>query len=371
MVRHKKDGLAAARGRKRGGNSGPRSRPPPRPSLREPDNGSSSHSSSPSFHAACWDLEHCDAKRCSGKRLQRFGQIRLLKTGQRFLGVVVSPNAKALVSPADRALLEQHGAAVVECSWARVGEVPWAKIGGPCERLLPYLVAANAVNYGRPWRLNCAEALAATFFICGHEEWATEVLKHFSYGASFLEINGDLLRRYAKCADAEEVKRAEERWLEKIEREYSEARLEGGGGADAWRGGNMNGRPVLDSDDEGYDTEDGGESEEEDEDENEEADPLELPEEEDDEEEMADLRRRVLASKPFANSTMDKGEKKKPTVIERPGKPGMSDGESASEAEEEDNSAFDNIIDATPATDRTGIRAKERLKGRSETSKVF
>jgi pre-rRNA-processing protein TSR3 len=96
------------------------------------------------------------------------------------------PNAKTTISPADRELLEQYGSAVVECSWARVKEVPFSKIGGKCERLckfvnlgrdqvqnivsssaVPYLVAANSVNYGKPWRLNCAEALAASFYICG------------------------------------------------------------------------------------------------------------------------------------------------------------------------------------------------------------
>ena len=82
------------------------------------------------------------------------------------------------MSPADKEILESYGAAVVECSWARIEEVPMSRIGGRCERLrnhyssnklkeVPYLVATNPVNYGKPWRLNCVEALAAAFSICG------------------------------------------------------------------------------------------------------------------------------------------------------------------------------------------------------------
>ena len=64
-----------------------------------------------------------------------FGMMRELSVGQKFAGVVISPNAKQLISPMDRELMEQYGAAVVECSWVRIKEVPWAKIGGKCERL--------------------------------------------------------------------------------------------------------------------------------------------------------------------------------------------------------------------------------------------
>ena len=151
-MRHKKD--AGSKNRKN-----PRGRPLPR-NNDHGDHEDPSTSSKPSFKAACWDLEHCDPKRCSGKRLMHFGLMRELSVGQKFSGVVISsvfssrglqlsvfssrilltrfynrPNAKRLVSSADKDLLEQYGAAVVECSWARTSEVPWSKIGGKCERL--------------------------------------------------------------------------------------------------------------------------------------------------------------------------------------------------------------------------------------------
>ena len=317
-----------------------------------------------------------------------FGLMRELAVGQKFAGVVVSPNAKTVLSAADRDLLEQYGAAVVECSWVRIKEVPWGKIGGKCERLLPYLVAANSVNYGRPWRLNCAEALAATFFICGHEDWARDVLTHFSYGEPFLEINSQLLKRYAACANAEEVKRAEEAWLEKIEREYATNRTTGeeNGNEDAWSGGNVNRRPPVPSDDED-DSEDAeaknnksdGEGDNYDEDADEGGVAIDYKllgisaasASDNDEEEMADLRRRVLQAKPFSNPTADNDAKPQPTRISRPQprRPVEPDSESGSgsdggEEEKEDNSTFDDIMNATPVTDRLGIAAKQRLKGK-------
>jgi pre-rRNA-processing protein TSR3 len=233
--------------------------------------------------------------------------------------------------------------------------------------IVPYLVAANPVNYGRPWRLNCVEALAAAFFICGHEDWAKEVLAHFSYGEPFLEINSQLLKRYAACTSEEEVKKAEEVWLAKIEREYSESRQDaaGEGREDAWKGGNLNRLPVIDSDEEV--TSDGEKASEADDEDGGVSMAQDLPEEledSDDEEEMAELRKKVLQSKPFANPTKE-DEKLPPERIARPVPlPIESDVESGSEISEEDDAAFDSIINATLVTDRTGIRAKQQLRGK-------
>lgn len=166
------------------------------------------------FKMAMWDFKHCDPKRCSGKKLERMGMIRPLRIGQKFGGVVVSPNGKHPVCPNDREIVEKYGAAVVECSWARLDEIPFSKIGGKNLRLLPYLLAANPVNYGRPWRLNCVEALAACFCITGHFDWAETVLEKFTWGHAFLELNAELLELYSRCEDFESVQKVQDAWLE-------------------------------------------------------------------------------------------------------------------------------------------------------------
>ncbi|KAL4808492.1 hypothetical protein BDV18DRAFT_100572 [Aspergillus unguis] len=357
MVRHKKDNFS------RGGKkfSNPRPRPVPR-------DGNDSGSSRPAFKAACWDLGHCDPKRCSGKRLMKLGLMRDLAIGQRFQGVVVSPNAKKVVSPADKELLEHYGAAVVECSWVRVKEVPWSRIGGKCERLLPYLIAANTVNYGKPWRLNCVEALAACFYICGHAEWAQEVLQHFRYGEAFLEINSQLLKRYAACETEEDVKRTEEEWLAKIEREYEDSRAEGAD--DMWTVGNTNRRaqPDSDEDDENSDKED-DEEDDEDEEAEEEKDPYAISDDSEDEAQMAAIRAKILNSKSFQNPSVP--DKVQPEKIERPDNGPLEDSDALSGSEGSDDDAFDNIINATPVTDRTGIIAASRNKGKETFSASF
>ena len=369
MVRHKK-GNYSSRGKKY--SNAPRTRGP------RSDEDGEHPASRPSFKAACWDLGHCDPKRCSGKKLMKIGLMRELHIGQKHSGVIISPNAKQTISPADQELMEQYGAAVVECSWARTSEVPWAKIGGKCERLLPYLVAANSVNYGKPWRLNCVEALGAAFYICGHPEWAEQVLEPFSYGQSFLDINSSILKRYAACNDEAEIKKAQDAWIERLEKEYADSRADGEGAEDMWRGGNKNHQMPVSSDEEDED-EDGDEAGSESGDEVDgiylgkkpekkadvekteaDRDPFDLSEDEDDEEEMAELRRKVLASKPFSNP-QDTSQKAPPERIARPVAL-KEDSDIEPDSDNGDDDEFDDIINATPVTDRIGIQAKQRAK---------
>ena len=412
MVRHKKDKFSSRGGKHHGP---PRNNRPPRPSNRDNDDPADENgydddpagSSRPAYKAACWDLNHCDPKRCSGKKLIRLGLMRDLHVGQRHNGVIITPNGKHTLSPADRELMDQYGAAVVECSWARTGEVQWSKVGGRCERLLPYLVAANTVNYGKPYRLNCVEALAASFYICGHPDWAEHVLRPFNYGESFLAINHKLLRRYAACADEAEIKKTEAEWIQRLEREHAASR-ENEDEDDLWKGGNVNRRVVVDSDDEdedeesGEDGEDGegdgesvdgiylgkkpaqwpkpGEHPQDDNNNNREGgkDPFDISDDDDDDAEMEEIRRKVLASKPFANvDPADAADQKKPQTIPPPQPQRYRvDSDAEPDSDNGDDSdgddAFDNVIDAVPVTDKVGLARLEKERSKAHVvSRTF
>ena len=298
----------------------------------------------------------------------KLGLMRELKVGQKFSGVVISPKGAEFVSMADREIMDQHGTAVVECSWNRIDEIPWNRIGGPTQRLIPFLLAANAVNNNKPYQLNCVEALVAAFMICGHDDWAEEVADHFDYIHHFLDINSDLFEAYAQCESAEQIKAVQERYLALAEQEKAQISAEKASSDDPWAEGNLNRRPrnlllqkLTESDDE-----DG------------EADGEDLPDTEggvnigdaaglpDDEEvELAAIRNLTLKSKAFSEDN----DKEVPQRIARPTRhtrrqhdeKSNSDSDAPNDkTDDDDDAAFDRLMNAAPMTDRIGLQSKQR-----------
>ncbi|KAJ8447341.1 hypothetical protein Cgig2_013118 [Carnegiea gigantea] len=126
-----------------------------------------SEQANPKIQLAMWDFGQCDAKRCTGRKLARFNLLKELRVT--------------------------------------------AGCGAP--RLLPWLVAANPVNYGRPLELSCVEALSAALFICGEEETANLLLGKFKWGHAFLSLNKELLKAYHQCKDSAEIISVQNSWL--------------------------------------------------------------------------------------------------------------------------------------------------------------
>jgi pre-rRNA-processing protein TSR3 len=106
---------------------------------------------------------------------------------------------------------------------------------------------------------------------------------------------------------------------------------------------------------------------------------LDLPPDEDDEDEeaqMAEIRRKILASKPFSKILLPnhlKKESQPPSNGEKPSSgnltisaaeqpPQLVDSDAESGSDEKEYADFDQIANATPITDRTGIvsRARDR-----------
>lgn len=156
-----------------------------------------------------YHADQCDPKKCSGRKLARFHLIRLTRhINQLKPFLVLSPFSEKALSPEDRGA---RGLAALDCSWARAEEV-FAKTRLR-SRALPFLVAANPVNFGKPFKLSTVEALAAALVILGERSQAEAILGKFSWGHVFLELNNEPLQEYACAKDSSEVVRIQGLYL--------------------------------------------------------------------------------------------------------------------------------------------------------------
>ena len=118
--------------------------------------------------------------------------------------VILDPLSDRAFSPADRGRLERRGLAAIDCSWIHADKVFRLSVHG-ASRCLPYLIAANPVNYGVPTKLSTVEALAAALYIVGLKEKAERLLSIFKWGPHFIVLNQELLESYADAKDSSEV----------------------------------------------------------------------------------------------------------------------------------------------------------------------
>jgi pre-rRNA-processing protein TSR3 len=129
---------------------------------------------------------------------------------------MLNPFSPQAFSPDDKSRLEKNGLVALDCSWLHVKQVfnissRWAI------RCLPYLIAANPVNYGKPTKLSTVEALAASLYITDFKKQATELLSKFKWGPQFIILNKELLEGYCQAKDSLEVVNIQNDYLKQIE----------------------------------------------------------------------------------------------------------------------------------------------------------
>ncbi|CAD7953519.1 unnamed protein product [Amoebophrya sp. A120] len=152
-------------------------------------------------------------------------------TSSSYQGIVLSSETSVCISPKDRDIIEKSGIAGINCSWNRLTEIPFQKLGKQKNhRTLPYLLAANDTNYGKPYKLSTAEAIAACLWVTGFKKDAELILSKFKFGDHFIDLNREFLELYScggngdRSCDSSVVRKLERTVIENRERQRAELR---------------------------------------------------------------------------------------------------------------------------------------------------
>lgn len=172
------------------------------------------HSSEDHVKIVVYHAAQCDPKKCSALKLRRHSLIRIVHRLNQLPRdvIVLNPFSEKAFSPADRPQVERKGLAALDFSWEHAEKMkPLSK--RKFSRCLPYLVAANPVNYGTPTKLSTVEALAAALYIAGFKQEAENLLSIFKWGPEFIRLNYERLKSYAEAKDSKEILEIQRKFL--------------------------------------------------------------------------------------------------------------------------------------------------------------
>jgi len=158
----------------------------------------------------------CDPKRCTALKMGKLNMAKILRDYRKIprRALLLNPYAKTPVSIEDRDIIERYGILALDCSWQHAQEV-FKRVKFKHHRRLPFLIAANPVNYGKPCKLSTLEACIATLYIANYKNEALSLLNGFKWAETFIDLNRDLLESYAGKG-CEEILEIEKDFLSKI-----------------------------------------------------------------------------------------------------------------------------------------------------------
>jgi pre-rRNA-processing protein TSR3 len=148
-----------------------------------------------------------DPKKCSAKKLYKFGLVKLEKNIKSLSKkpILLNPFVKKSISREDEETAYKNGILVIDCSWKNAENIFNKITKYDNSRALPFLVAGNPVNYGKILKLTSLEAFAAALYILGHIEQSKEILNIYKWGPHFLKLNKQPLEDYRKAKNSMEI----------------------------------------------------------------------------------------------------------------------------------------------------------------------
>ena len=162
-----------------------------------------------------YHAEECDRKKCTTVKLGKQGKVKVVTKLNQLptSAIVLDPYSPKALSVEDREIIMGKGLVGLDCSWKMLNKVPYRLKTGKNSRSLPFLIAANPTNYGKPCILSTAEAIAASFYIIGFKDIATDIMSGFKWGPHFLTLNEELLESYSKAKSSLEVVKIQNEYI--------------------------------------------------------------------------------------------------------------------------------------------------------------
>ncbi|ENN96662.1 hypothetical protein J422_01181 [Methanocaldococcus villosus KIN24-T80] len=153
-----------------------------------------------------YHANQCNPKKCTSLKMAKLGKAIIIKNPYKIPknSLILNPFAEKAISSEDRDIIEKFGITAFDCSWKEAESI-FKKFRFKNERALPFLIAANPINYGKPFMLSTLEAFIASLYIVNLKNEAYELTKCFKWAETFININYELLERYSKAKNSKEI----------------------------------------------------------------------------------------------------------------------------------------------------------------------
>lgn len=160
-----------------------------------------------------YHLSQDDPKKCTARKLARFGHAILLKRLSKvpYSPILLDPYSTKVLSKDDLETAVKHGLLIIDCSWENAENI-FDLIRSKKKlvpRALPFLVAVNPVKYGKAFQLSTLEAFAGALVILGFRNQAQEILGLYKWSKNFLIMNKEPLLEYELANNSEEMIKAQ------------------------------------------------------------------------------------------------------------------------------------------------------------------